>query len=513
LINDVKFNLNLSINRDNLIYINKEKLKNVLWNFTGGIISGISLIIVTPLYIKLLGVDGYGILSLWMVFQLMLGLFDFGLGPTIIKEFSNKLREKQSSINLLRTAECLNLVISLIILSSFFFLSDWLGKYWFKSSYFTSRELSLVIKLISVAIAFQFPSGLYLNVLTGMQDHRKMNIIQIISNLTRVAFGLGALLIYPDLNYFFTVQIVIALFQTVFLRIYIWRSLKDNSLSKPKIDFNILIPIWRFSVGMALTTFAAVALSNVDKIILSKIVTTKELGIYSIAFSATGILQLAIQPFYKTYFPRFSQLITENNTIETYNEYFKSCQLMASILLTIGTMGFVFAPYLFKVWLGSYDSSIINIFRVLLLGITCSGLMWLPSAFQQAHNWTSLHFKMILFALVIVIPGVIIATIRFGAIGGAFIWLVHGFSELTIGLWIMHKRILIGEFITWYKKVIFIPLIIAIPVSILSNIFIANGINIWLVFFQIIITGVIILSCIFLIYNLNNKFNYRFLKD
>ena len=483
-------------------------MKNVLWNFIGGIISGISIILVTPLYIKLLGVDGYGILSLWLVFQVMLGLFDFGLGPTIIKEFSTKFRDKQRSINLLKTGECLNLIISLCILLLFFFLSDWLGKNWFKSTYFSSSDLSLVIKLISVAIAIQFPSSLYLNVLTGMQEHKKMNIIQIISNLMRVTVGLGTLLIYPSLNYFFLIQIILALAQTIFLKVYVWELLKDNSLTKPKMDLNILIPIWRFSAGMAITSFAAVALSNVDKIILSKIVTTKELGIYSIAFSATGILQLAIQPFYKTYFPRYSQLITENNSVKLKSDYYESCQIMAAVLLTIGTIGFVFAPYLFNIWLGTYDKSIILIFRVLLLGITCSGLMWLPSAFQQAHNWTSLHFKMILFALIIGIPAVVLATNKYGAIGGTFIWVFHGFSELTVGLWIMHKRILIGEFLIWYKKVIFIPLIIAIPISIGSNFCVSNSINIWFTFSQIFFTGIIILSSIYLVYNLDKKYNY-----
>lgn len=483
-------------------------MKNVFWNFIGGVISGISIVLVTPLYIKLLGVDGYGILSLWLVFQVMIGLFDFGLGPTIIKEFSAQFRNKQRSVNLLKTAEFLNLIISLSILFLFFFLSDWLGKNWFKSTYFSSSDLSLVIKLISVAIAIQFPSSLYLNVLTGMQEHQKMNIIQIVSNLLRVSFGLATLLIYPSLNYFFLVQIVFALAQTIFLKIYVKELLKDKSLTKPKIDLNILIPIWRFSVGMAITSFVAVALSNVDKIILSKIVTTKELGIYSIAFSATGILQLAIQPFYKTYFPRYSQLVTENNSFKLNSEYYQSCQIMAAVLLTISTLGFVFAPYLFNIWLGTFDRSIILIFRVLLLGITCSGLMWLPSAFQQAHNWTSLHFNMILFALIIGIPAVILGTNKYGAIGGSFIWLIHGFSELTLGLWIMHKRILIGEFLIWYKKVIFIPLILAIPISIGSNYCVSNSINIWFKFFQIFFTGIIILSSIYFVYNLDKKYKY-----
>ena len=91
----------------------KSSLKNVFWNLAGGIIAGVSIILITPLYIRLLGVDGYGILSLWLVFQVMLGLFDFGMGPTIVKEFSKELQDKQYRVDLLKTAETFNLIISL----------------------------------------------------------------------------------------------------------------------------------------------------------------------------------------------------------------------------------------------------------------------------------------------------------------------------------------------------------------------------------------------------------------
>jgi O-antigen/teichoic acid export membrane protein len=480
-------------------------LKNIFWNLAGGIIAGVSIILITPLYIKLLGVDGYGILSLWLVFQVMLGLFDFGMGPTIVKEFSKELHDKQYRVDLLKTAEAFNLIISLFIFGLFFFSSNWLGTNWFKSTFFTPNDLSLTIKLISISIALQFPSSIYLNVLTGLQEHKKMNIILIGSNLIRHISGIGILVIKPSLNYFFTVQIIFALIQTVSLKLYIWNLLNDKNLKIPKVNLKILKPIWRFSVGMALTSFAAVALSNIDKVILSKMVTTRELGNYSIAFSATGILQLAIQPFYKTYFPRYSQLITENNVLKTSYEYFRSCQLMATILISISVVGFVFAPDLFKIWIGQFDSSIILIFRILLFSITCSGLMWLPSAFQQANNWTRLHFNMILFALISGIPLVIFATAKFGVIGGTVIWVIHGISELTFGLWLMHQRILIGQLGLWYKKVIIIPLSIALPIALLSNLFASYLQNIWIIFIQIGFTGIIILATIYFLYLRNTQ--------
>lgn len=484
----------------NASFKKNNSLKNVFWNLAGGIIAGVSIIIITPLYIKLLGVDGYGIISLWLVFQVMLGLFDFGMGPTIVREFSNELKDKQYRVDLLKTAETLNLAISLFIFGLFFFSSNFLGTNWFKSTFFTSDYLSLIIKLISISIALQFPASIYFNVLTGLQKHKKMNIILITSNVIRHICGIGMLTIKPSLIYFFTLQIVFSLIQTLSLKYYIWNLLNDKNLRTPTVSLKILKPIWRFSVGIALTSFAAVALANIDKVILSKMVTTRELGNYSIAFSATGILQLAIQPFYKTYFPRYSQLIIENNLLKITNEYFRSCQLMATTIISISVIGFVFAPYLFKLWIGQFDNSIILIFRILLFSITCSGLMWLPVAFQQANNWTSLHFNMILFTLIIGIPLVIFMTAKLGAIGGTIIWVIHGILELTLGLWLMHKRILVGQLGMWYKKVILIPLSISLPITMLSNLFAPYFQNSWIIIFQIGFTAIIIFATINFLY-------------
>jgi O-antigen/teichoic acid export membrane protein len=178
---------------------------------------------------------------------------------------------------------------------------------------------------------------------------------------------------------------------------------------------------------------------------------------------------------------------------------------MATILISISVVGFVFAPYLFKIWIGQFDNSIILIFRILLFSITCSGLMWLPSAFQQANNWTRLHFNMILFALISGIPLVIFTTAKFGVIGGTVIWVIHGFSELTFGLWLMHKRILIGQLGLWYKKVIIMPLSIALPITLLSNLFASYLQNIWMIFIQIGFTGIIILATIYFLYLRNTQ--------
>ena len=82
--------------------------KNILWNLVGGLVSGLVIIFATPFYLKNLGFDGYGILSFWLMMQVMMGLLDMGIGATLISKFANSNLEDfqiKYKNDLLRTIE------------------------------------------------------------------------------------------------------------------------------------------------------------------------------------------------------------------------------------------------------------------------------------------------------------------------------------------------------------------------------------------------------------------------
>ena len=100
-----------------------------------------------------------------------------------------------------------------------------------------------------------------------------------------------------------------------------------------------------------------------------------------------------------------------------------------------------------------------NVFRLLLIGIAGAGLMWLPAAFQQAQGWTRLHALMIAAALGIGVPCLWWTIKYWGTVGATAVWVLHGVSDVTLGLWLMHRRLLPGELHTWYRIVVFRPLL------------------------------------------------------
>jgi len=465
----------MKINLLNIIstFLKLKTNQNILWNLLGGLVSGIVIIFVTPLYLKNLGFDGYGILSFWLMMQVMMGLLDMGIGATMIRKFANPSSDNTQvkyKHDLLRTIEIFYWGISMVLLLATIILSDRVGTNFLNSKIYSHSQVIQIVKLIGVALAFQLPCGVYLSCLSGLQIHGKMNAIQIVGTIFRHCLGILILIFISDLTLFFVFQIFISFFQTAISRWIIWNEIKRNITSKPEFNLSILKSIWRFSIGMAFTSLTAVLLANVDKLVLSKMVTTGELGKYSIAFAATGILQLGIQPFYRSFFPRYSELVSAGESIELEKEYFESNRIVAIFIITIGIIGFIFANELFSIWLQKIiDSELINVFRVLIFSITLSGLMWLPAAFQQSHGWTKLHIIMISSATIIGTPIMILLIPKVGIIGATTVWLIHGVSEITIGLWLMHRRLLIGKFIPWIVDVIIPPLLIGLSIVVISK--------------------------------------------
>jgi O-antigen/teichoic acid export membrane protein len=230
---------------------------------------------------------------------------------------------------------------------------------------------------------------------------------------------------------------------------------------------------------MALSAAAAVLLANADRLALSIMMPAAELGKYAVAFTATGLLQMGIQPFYRAFYPRYSELVARGDSRRLRLEYLRSCRLLAVIIIPLGIIGWTFAPEIFRAWLGKGEETIVSAFRWLLIGITCSGLMWLPAAFQQAHGWTRLHVAMIAGALVLGAPVMVWAILAFGTVGATALWVLHGVSDLILGLPLMHRRLLVGDLFYWYRSVLLPPLAISVPLAGLSRWLIPNGLGTW----------------------------------
>lgn len=446
-------------------------VKNVVWNFLGGFLSGVLIVIATPIYLRHLGLEGYGIVGLWLMMQVMMGLLDVGMGATLVREFADSRDDRnsqESRRDLLRTLEIVYWILAAFLCLGLQLSAGPIASHWLKSGTMPIGYISHAIQLMALTLGMQFPCALYSNGMAGLQEHGRMNALQVLGNCLRYGSGVAVLFWRSDLVWFFAVQAVVAGAQTYATRRMLWRML-SNGVTRPAVYRKEMFQrLWRFSTGMAATALTSVLLANADRLVLSRMMPTAELGKYAVAFTASGLLQMGIQPFYRSFFPRYSELFSSGDTAQLRMEYFRSCRLLAAVLIPLGLIGWIFAPQLFHAWLGRDDQTIVHVFRWLLAGITSSGLMWLPAAFQQAHGRTGLHVAMMAGALVLGLPVMIWAIQQYGTAGATAVWIIHGVSGLTLELWIMHRKLLVGDLLRWYRTTILPPLLLALPIVCVS---------------------------------------------
>jgi O-antigen/teichoic acid export membrane protein len=470
------------------------------------------MVIATPVYVGKLGLEGYGIIGLWTIMQFLMGLLDLGVGATLVRELANSAGQEGGADyrrNLLRTLELVGWGVSLAFSIAVISGAGWIAGSWLKLPTLPKPYVTHAIQIMAVAMALQFPFAIYSNSLCGLQEQGRMNLMQVAGSTAR--YGVGIIVLYwkQDLTWFFGAQALVAGGQTLITRHMVWRLISaGGSMWGGQFSLAVLKGVSSFSIGMALNTLVGVLLGNADRLLLSGRLSMVELGRYTAAYTAASMLQMGIQPFYRSYFPRYSELAAEPDGTRLRTEYFQSNRLMGIAIIPICVVALIFAPEVFWVWFGKHDLEMLGTFRWLVVGMTGAGVAWLPAAYQQAHGWTRLHVGMMVAALMIGVPCALFGIRWFGAVGATAIWVVHGLLEITIGLWLMHRKLLKGDLMTWYGTVLLPPLLIGVPLAYLSKWMMPIGMSRIASFGWVVATGLCIL-CVALLLFFNRKIQFR----
>lgn len=464
-------------------------------NFIGGIWTGILVVATTPFFVAKLGLEGFGLIGFWQLLLFVSAIFDFGLGASLVREFARFNGNSEPAIKyhqLLRTLQFIYAFSAALVGAAIYLAATWLATGWLKLAVISAEEASFLIRLMACSIALQFITTLYSNGLVGLQKHVSMNALQMFGNTLKYLGGAVVLIVVNNLTAFFAFQVLAAFLVCWLTRRQLIGTFSDTVVDRrPILDFRHVRQLSRYSAGMFLTALCGLLLVNLDRIVLSKLVPADDFGKYTLAFTAAGLLQMVVLAFYRSYFPRFSELKAGGDNESLKRNYYQGCRYVGTIIVPAAVAACVFAPELFHVWIGSQDETIITVFRLLIVGTVCSGLMWLPAALQQAVGWTRLHIALMLLALGLGMPCLILGIQAYGTVGATAVVLVHGAIEISLGLWLMNRVLFPGENLRWYGLVLIAPLAVSLPVALVSAVFMPLGMNRLFILGWVGVTGIV----------------------
>ncbi len=458
--------------------------KNIIANIANKAWGFLSILLFTPLYIKFLGVEAYGLIGFYSTLLAMLAFADMGFTATLTRETARfnkgKIDEKKYILNLLRSYELLYMLISLFISISIWALAPFIVNKWLHfSSGFNHQQALYAIRLMGIALALQLPSDLFFGGLMGLQDQVKANFLQISWSVFR-AFGaiLAMYLISSTILVFAGWQLISNGLYCIIIRSCLWKKLTQGR-DKGSFDKQIFKNTWKYSLGMMLMAIISICLTQADKLMISKVLPLKEFSYYSLAASVASIPLVMANPVANAVFPRITGLIAVQNIKEMKAIYLKFTALVSVLVMTTALILIIYSEEFIYAWTGSkviaqysYKIAIFLIIGQLLQGITV-----IPYYVALAFGSVKINLKVGVISIIVLLPLLFFMVNRYGAIGGGVSWAITNAVVIPIYMFFLHRKFLKDVMLTWLIRSIAIPFVLISVFACIAKLLTASLLN------------------------------------
>ena len=396
-------------------------LRNSLAHMVARVAALASGIVTIPLVALTLGPEALGLVGVYGTLQAMVALFDLGLPVAANHRLAvmigrNAPPEEQAA--LVRTLESLFWFFAALFCVVGLGLSDALSRSWLNINVLSHTTVKTALALMFVTVAVRFPVTFYTNVLFAHDRHIFPNFIIAISAIVRLSVSLVALVwFHVGIIEFFAIQCAGSVVEVVMLVGGVWRT-NPNRLIAPR--WNVVREIRALAGGLTLISVTAVVLSQIDKVVVSKLLSLSDFGVYSAGYTlASGLIALSY-PIGNAVFPQLSRSLDKKRG-ETAHIVCAATELSILALIPLGSVLIMQAqPVLWLLFLVKpVPDGLVEILPLMMLGGLAQALITLPHLFQVAAGRVATVVKI---NSIFVVPYgflVLVSTMEFGVVGAA----------------------------------------------------------------------------------------------
>jgi len=447
--------------------------KNIIANMLGsGWVAALSLAFV-PLYIHFMGIEAYGLVGFYVTLQVLFSVLDMGLTATISRELARLSAQGGGAAiemrNVVRTLETIYWALAVFIILTVGFSAHWIATVWLNTNQLSSDDIQMSVMLMGVVIAFRMPYGFYSGGLIGMQRQVLLNVIKICVETFRNGGGVLVLWLFsPTITAFFLWHAAAGIVGVCVLGVVLWRCL-PKAIEKARFTPSLFRRLWRFGAGMLAIALLSLLLVEMDKLVLSKMLSLAEFGHYVLASTLAMGLNLIIVPIFSAIHPRLTQLVASHDELGLSQLYHKGCQLMTVLVMPVAFVLCFFAEEVLLAWtqeasIAQYSAPLLSL---LVIGTAFNAMMNIPYALQLAHGWIKLSILSNIIAVIILVPALFWMISRYGVIGAASIWTALNIGYVLFNSPIIHAKLLKGEFKHWLVSDFGIPTLVALIIVVL----------------------------------------------
>ncbi len=438
--------------------------RNVAIAIANSVCTAVLTLLAIPFYLRYLGMESYGLVGFYATTQALLQLLDAGLGPGVNREMAQASASGgiERARNLLLTLARVYWLVALAIAATLLLASPAIAQHWLNARELAPETLRNAVALMGLVIACRWPSGLYQAAVLGMHRVATSSTINMLAVLASTA---GAILVLAfvsaTIEAFFAWQAIVALGQALAMRAAAWHYVGREGAGS--FDLRAVARIWRFSAGMGGIAVASVLLVQMDKVLLSRMLTLESFAHYALAAVLASGLYVLLTPVFNVVFPRMSSMVARGEGAALLEFHKTGTRLLASFLFPIAIAFACAAPDLVRLWTGdaAIAARVGPLVSLLVLGTSLNGIMHFPYALQLAHGRSSLALTITVLLAICLLPLIVLLTSRYGAIGSAAAWLTLNVIYLLFGTWMTHRVLYPGAATGWLLHDVLVPLLVS----------------------------------------------------
>jgi O-antigen/teichoic acid export membrane protein len=444
--------------------------RNIVANYLGSGWGALMGLVFVPIYIHYLGMEAYGLIGVFAILQAWLSLLDMGMTPTLNREmarFTAGAHTFQSILDLLRSLELVCFAIAALIGIVIWLSASWLSTHWLQAEQLPAEEVARAIAIIGFVVSLRFVEGLYRGAILGLQEQVWLSAVG--AALATLRWGGAALVLMwasPSIEAFFVWHGLVSAVTIFVFYSVVHRHMPESGV-RARFSWIQLKSIRGFAAGMMATTLLSLLLMQIDKVILSRMLSLEMFGYYTLAGTVAAVLYQLTGPITQAYYPRFTELLTSGDIAGLIYLYHQGAQLVSVMIVPAALMLAFFAENILLLWTGNavLAQNAAPLLVLLVLGTMLNGLMHIPYMLTLAYALPGIAVRQNVVAVVLLVPAILWATPRYGAIGAAWIWFILNAGYVLLGMHYLHRHLLTQEKWRWYCLDIGLPAWVVVVVA------------------------------------------------
>lgn len=431
--------------------------RNVAANYAAQIyMVGIGLVMV-PVYLRLMGAEAYGLVAFFSMMQAWFNVLDIGLSPTLAREAARFRGGATDGLTLRRLVRALEGIfggVAVIGAVTVIALADMIADSWLNTDELTPAVVRQVIMVMAGVVALRWTCSLYRAAINGYERQVWLGSFNIgITSARFIGVVPALLLLGASPMVFFSFQLAVALVELGLLAARAYRLL-------PSYDGRIgwsLRPVREvlgFSLTLAFTSTVWVAVTQSDKLVLSKLLSLSQYGYFSAAALAASGVMLIGGPIAQAVQPRLAKLAAEKDEAGLIALYRRASQAVCVISMSTAVTLAAFSRETLWVWTGNwgmteYAAPILSLYA---LGNGILSVAAFPYYLQFAKGDLRLHLVGNFIFLVMLVPALVWAATTYGGRGAGYAWLAANAVYMIVWVPLVHRRLAPGIHMSWLLR-------------------------------------------------------------